>query len=520
MRALKDIDPYTDEVLLIEGYAAKRPAPKREPHIEATGKLCLPPIELPDDPVQAVKAALGDAIRLSAENEAGAHAEDFQEDFGLYWRHWHTGGLTVARILPAPTSKSHFGYCIATAKNVYAFASKGIAQRFWDNLSGNHVARPKRMAFIRIEPLPSPNRFPDDGKGLWELVSTRSPDGLPLLAEMVQTGAKDATIVLVGRAPSGREHYAALRLVLTPDQPKPVAKRLKRMLPALDRSPQVLCSRHSLLRLQTDRLDSARSRLPYLDRGVLRSKRVVLVGCGAIGAGVAKMIAQAGVEHLSLVDPETLAWENVRRHELGGRAVGIAKAKALAERLRSSLPEIEHIEGYQTSYHSFAEGWSRLADDADLTISCTGSWHADASVEARLRSHSAKGGAVYGWTEANALAAHTVYIGRDGGQLSDGFDPVGNFRLAALEGGRPAPPECGGATSPFGPVELSQAQNLVARMSIDALRGKVEPPSWRTWLADTAAMEEAEARWSEGWLRTRGEPLEWGGVTSGVWEFP
>jgi hypothetical protein len=272
-------------------------------------------------------------------------------------------------------------------------------------------------------------------------------------------------------------------------------------------------------RLPTERLDIATSRLPYADAVALSDKRVVVVGCGALGAGVARLLAQSGIGHFALVDPDSLGWENIRRHELGAPHVGRAKAKALAAILRRNIPEIGSAESYEKTFYEFAGSNEQVATTADLVISCTGDWSADASVESFMRSGVSAGVAVYGWMEAHALAAHAVLIGKDGPRLQDGFDESGEFRLPATDGGKPAPPECGGSTSPFGAVELAAAQALVARIAIDVLRGKAQPPAWRTWMTDAAALQEAEAAWSPKWLALKGTPPEWSGVVASEWLF-
>jgi ThiF family len=247
--------------------------------------------------------------------------------------------------------------------------------------------------------------------------------------------------------------------------------------------------------------------------------KVVVVGCGALGSGVARMLAQAGVEHLRLVDPENLGWENIRRHELGGRAVGLGKAQALAGTIRANLPMIGFVQGYKMTFATFAREHPEALRQADLIVSCTGDWTADASVEHALTQPGYQALAVYGWMEAHALAAHAVLVSNSSARLSDGFDEHGEFRLPAVAGGKPPPPECGGASTPFGAIELSNAQALVARLAIDALRGLDCAPAWRSWLADAAAFEEADAAVASGWVAKRGQPGEIGGLFSGDWAF-
>ena len=60
-----------------------------------------------------------------------------------------------------------------------------------------------------------------------------------------------------------------------------------------------------------------------------------------------------------------------------------------------------------------------------------------------------------------------------GSSYSSGFDEVGNPRMTASVSHKPVPAECGALTSPFGAIELSHAEALTARLTLDFLRGKV-----------------------------------------------
>jgi hypothetical protein len=122
--------------------------------------------------------------------------------------------------------------------------------------------------------------------------------------------------------------------------------------------------------------------------------------------------------------------------------------------------------------------------------------------------------------EAHALASHAVFLDNRGARLADGFDESGRFLLPVVAGGKPAPPECGGSTTPFGAVELSQAQSLVARLAMDVLRGLETAPNWHSWLADSIMFEEAEASIATEWVAARGKPDDAGGFYAAEWSFP
>lgn len=73
----------------------------------------------------------------------------------------------------------------------------------------------------------------------------------------------------------------------------------------------------------------------------LRGKKVLLVGCGAIGSFVALELARAGVSTLTLVDGDVALPGNSLRWPLGRPVWGIGKAKALAEFIKANYPWTE-----------------------------------------------------------------------------------------------------------------------------------------------------------------------------------
>lgn len=79
-----------------------------------------------------------------------------------------------------------------------------------------------------------------------------------------------------------------------------------------------------------------------LETDAMLDSRVLISGCGSVGSLVALELARAGVGHFLLVDPETLSYENLCRHQCGRSDVGKFKAHALRERILevNSLAEV------------------------------------------------------------------------------------------------------------------------------------------------------------------------------------
>jgi hypothetical protein len=84
-----------------------------------------------------------------------------------------------------------------------------------------------------------------------------------------------------------------------------------------------------------------------LDTPSLARKRVLLVGCGAVGGYVAQALARLGAGaqggELKLVDPEYLEADNVGRHWLGVSSLFLPKAHAVARELRRQFPESSFV---------------------------------------------------------------------------------------------------------------------------------------------------------------------------------
>jgi molybdopterin/thiamine biosynthesis adenylyltransferase len=75
-----------------------------------------------------------------------------------------------------------------------------------------------------------------------------------------------------------------------------------------------------------------------LETDRMLEKRVVVSGCGSVGSLVALELARAGVGHFLLVDPDTLAYHNLCRHQCGVDEVGMFKVSAVRDRIHKSNP--------------------------------------------------------------------------------------------------------------------------------------------------------------------------------------
>ena len=73
----------------------------------------------------------------------------------------------------------------------------------------------------------------------------------------------------------------------------------------------------------------------------LRSKSVLLVGCGSVGSELALRLTSAGVGRLTVSDPDTLSEANLYRHTLSVKDIGRSKSEALADEISLKHPWAE-----------------------------------------------------------------------------------------------------------------------------------------------------------------------------------
>ncbi len=132
----------------------------------------------------------------------------------------------------------------------------------------------------------------------------------------------------------------------------------------------------------------------------LSKKHLTIIGCGSGGSALALMAARSGIGKLTLVDPETLALENVGRHMLSRSDVGKSKAKALKRLVKEINPNAE--------VHALADKFKELAQTPDLIISAADSF----TCESMINDYSLRHGvpAIYGGCWGEASVGEILYV--------------------------------------------------------------------------------------------------------------
>ena len=108
----------------------------------------------------------------------------------------------------------------------------------------------------------------------------------------------------------------------------------------------------------------------------IRTARVVVVGCGALGSALAEMMARAGVARLTVVDRDYVEESNLQRQSLfeeADAAAGMPKAVAAEAKLRRINSDVE-VRGVVADLST--ENADELLKGADLVLDGTDNFEA------------------------------------------------------------------------------------------------------------------------------------------------
>ena len=417
--------------------------------------------------------------------------EEFEREFTAYWSQRATNSSDHARVrsLVSPGGKTReVVYFLDARFNYYVIADdKETLTRWLRNTGANPGDKHIYHTWLFRLPRPwIPNEFPENGEEIAKLVPQEAireclKPGLrpPFLFEVeTETGAAFAAVVLRGAEPHdvvrGFRHMSRVPLERIVNS---YAQR------AVERS-------------KVARVDGAwvHGRDHPSSHMLVKNRKVVIIGCGSIGAAVAHLLAQAGIGELIFVDPDSLTTANVSRHLLGISNVGFNKASALQTRMRREFPHLTFEYAFQKRFEGLGTRELTQLADADLIISAGIDFDGEAALDQWRRGLQRIPALLSTWVEAYAAAGHAVLLYGKASILS-GFDekeqPI--FRLTDWPdeaGALIVEAGCGNTFQPHGVVDLYPAVCMAAGLAIDTLLGKVSTSCRRAWMGNPAVVED------------------------------
>ena len=451
------------------------------PHVEAEGLLCLRSTMINSDAGQRVLQHLSWAQELLNFNEKTCRSE-FEREFSSYWLNNipanSNSPAVISLLSPNAISREVVWFYDLSKQRIIVADSRDLLVHWLRN--SDHNPSDKEVSTCWLAWLPSPwvpNEFPTNGIDVLKYIPTQFTDlklhpgkilpvifgaetssGIVLVATILE-GVSEAKLV------KGFRNVAAVPKQLIRNSFK--AGKVRRCCVYRVDGSWIHGRDHD-------------SNYPYLAK-----RKVAIIGCGAIGAAVARLLVQSGVGSFILVDHDLLSSPNISRHALGLEYLGVNKATATAAMLKKSFPHInEPLVINQKIEYLTPEQLAKLVE-CDVVVSCGISYEGDIKIDTWRQSLTIPPVFVCAWTEEFAIAGHAIaLLGHD--VLSDGFDaqeqvkfkltqwPAQSHALIVEAG-------CGNVFQPHGIIDLQETINLAAGLVVDALCGKLPHSTRRVW---------------------------------------
>lgn len=501
-------------------------SPLEQPHIERERLLCVLPAQSTIStraPIRVAEEVLKETFIRIDEFCGGSNDDDFREEFLSYWA-LGLGDKYLSYVSLCKPIEGSRSVVVWHGNKYGVFADDRPALEAW--LINQEIKKPgggfkfyEGVLLWLKSPL-LPNEYPEKNIHIYSIASSLGQDAKELLKKCTKSDSKGIDVLIGARTKYG-SCFAATFLGC----PKKITGGFREQ----NVPEEVLVGRYfdssKLDKRFVDRAD--RSWIHGRDQDAtphyFENSNILLIGCGAIGGGVARLLAQSGVNFINLVDNEKLEWSNISRHVLGASCVRENKALALAKTLKKDFPHLKKIEGYASKFDLSNSSLIKGLPKYDLIISATGEWSVDDLLNDIQRSNEDMPPIVYGWLETFAAAAHAVYIPpkRSCGCFRCGFNDRGVPILKVSEWpdeiGLLHEPACGAVFSPFGAIGLSWVQALVAELSLDALLGELKKSTHRTWIDQHKTIKKNGGHWNSNWCKTVSDPGDGGAFLEREW---
>lgn len=477
----------------------------RIPHVDRRGTLCIYPAHTVLDQFNcgtAVLEMIERGIELMEEGFSGKNQDEFVRETEGYWAQLNEPpDLISACEMSGPSRWLKAAWLKADARLGVAESREELVPWF-SALAGRRPDKGFDVAFIWRDAPMRPDDYPAANADLFRLIDEA---GLEVPSEAAVRARRSPLVVIIAfETGSGIAAIAAsvrgFEQLIAGFRPKSITGE---MLAARWGSRR--CGRHIINRANADWLHWRGG--ADEERTSIAAANVMIVGCGAVGADVAMLLAKAGVRNFTLVDRDVLKWENIGRHMLGARWVDKPKAQALAQALSSHFPHLKtkiRFDGVEALCRKHGE----ILAEFDLIICMTADWMGESTLNFWARQFAAKA-VIYGWLEPHGLAGHGLLVTDHGGCLACGRSEGGTVRDPVIEwASEPIMkvPACGGWFTPHGAIDSGPAKEMMAQLALDTLTGSAGESTHRVFVGDHRRIESHGGIVREPWRSYGGDP--------------
>lgn len=456
----------------------------RWPHVETEGKLCLPPTL----GTATLAARLADLISSAEEllnYTEGQKRAEFEREFVTYWTHRANNPSAATQMisLVAPDGLTRELVYYREGGRYVLAEDKDTLQRWLRNTGRNPGTKdifPTWMLHLNRPWIPS--EFPELGRHVTEMMTA------PMLERCMRAGHPLPLIIEADTVPG-----AFVGAVLRGAKEKDLAKGFRSIARVPPERVVASFASQFVERCSVTRMDGAwiHGRDHPSTFESVKGLKVAIVGCGAIGSAFARLLAQAGVGELLLVDKDILSSANISRHILGAKSVGGFKASSLRDGLRRDFPHLK-FESFDQRFEELNRLERERLQLAHLVVAAGIDIDGEAALDAWRIGLPQPPVYISCWTEAFAVAGHAVALfGHD--SIISQFDEQERPRFRLTDwpndaGNLIAEAGCGNVFQPYGVVDLNATIGLAASLAMEVLMEKVPNSCRRVWMGDRSTV--------------------------------
>ena len=458
------------------------------PHVEKGDLLCLEGSSCLAPVSKRIEMHLSDAITLLNYSEQKCIAE-FDREFLNYWLQGLTSShsCVFSLVTPHEGEREIFFFHDSRHKRFIVGDHKPNLVKWLKNSGFNPGDKNIMPAWLSCLPRPwTPSEFPERVSDILKIVpldniyhSLTKGQQMPILFEVkTKTGSVFVAVVI-----------DAINL-----------KALTRGFRNINRVPaeriQQFCENAKIERCEVSRVDGAwiHGRDHGSSFNEINHRTVAIVGCGAIGASLARLLAQAGVGRFIFVDHDRLTSANTSRHLLGIDCAGDNKADLLHRELSRQFPHLTFGTPLSKRFEYLSDKDLGVLESTDLIVACGLDLEGKFALDKWRSSLSRPPAYLSTWTEAYAVAGHAVLLyGND--SILTAYDVKERFafrltnwpdetRVLIDEAG------CGNAFQPYGVVDLYPTTGMAAKLALDHLLDRVPESCRCVWMGDPSVAKE------------------------------
>jgi hypothetical protein len=225
----------------------------------------------------------------------------------------------------------------------------------------------------------------------------------------------------------------------------------------------------------------------------LANKTIAVIGCGSIGAEVARQLASIGIGKLIFVDDDSLSVENIHRHVLSSKHIGKKKTIALEDELKMQYPYLRAEASNIILLRKCLD--KTFLDSVDGIIVATGNPTEERYFNEELFKKEIRPWVIYTWTEGHSVGGHAVYVHSSGkgclnclyrdGDGKKSLNSIQNF----LESEQDIAVDiagCGTHFLPYSYTDAIQSAVLAIRLTLYAFENQLIESSRISWKGLTA----------------------------------